>query len=143
MRAYNFVIDVTQDFDDVQYRVRAIDFDQQCYEGKSKLYRSQFFKENLPFVEMCTELINYPTAVQYQQEERALMNKRLRNDSKRVDTLLNCMEDDVISKPEKVDTLRKELAEYYKEPQFLQCQKMGQIVRLSLSIILKKDYIKI
>jgi len=143
MRAYNFVIDITQDFDDVQYRVRAIDFDQQCYEGKMKLYRSQFFKENLPFVEMCTELINYPTAVQYQQEERALMNKRLHNDAKRVDALLNCMESDIISKPEKVDVLRKELADYYKEPEFLQCQKMGEIVRLSLSIILKQDHIKI
>jgi hypothetical protein len=29
MRSYNYVIDITPDFEDVQYRVRAIDFDQQ------------------------------------------------------------------------------------------------------------------
>jgi len=143
MRAYNFVIDITQDFDDIQYRVRAIDFDQQCYEGKLNLYRSQFFKENLPYVKMCTSLINITTAVQYQQEERALMNKRLRNDYNRIDTLLKCMEKDVISKKEKVDTLSAELADYYKESGFLECKNMGAIVRLSLDIILKKDHINL
>ena len=30
MRSYNYVIDITPDFEDEQYRVRAIDFDQQC-----------------------------------------------------------------------------------------------------------------
>lgn len=34
MRSYNFVFDITQDFDDIQFRMRAIDFDQQSYEGK-------------------------------------------------------------------------------------------------------------
>jgi len=139
MRAYNFVIDITQDFDDIQYRVRAIDFDQQCYEGKVNLYLSQFFKENLPYVKMCTSLINITTAEQYQQEERALMNKRLNNDYERIDELLKCMEEDVISKKEKVSTLAAELAEYYKKPLFLKCTNMGNIVRLSLDIILKKN----
>jgi len=139
MRAYNFVIDITQDFDDIQYRVRAIDFDQQCYEGKVNLYLSQFFKENLPYVKMCTSLINITTAEQYQQEERALMNKRLNNDYERIDELLKCMEEDVISKKEKVSTLAAELAVYYKNPLFLKCTNMGNIVRLSLDIILKKN----
>jgi hypothetical protein len=34
MRSYNYVVDITPDFDDVQYRIRAIDFDQQSYEGR-------------------------------------------------------------------------------------------------------------
>ncbi len=34
MRAYNFIIEITQDFDNVQYRLRPIDFDQQNYEGR-------------------------------------------------------------------------------------------------------------
>jgi hypothetical protein len=38
MRAYNYVIDITPDFDDLQYRIRAIDFDQQSYEGRKNLY---------------------------------------------------------------------------------------------------------
>ena len=47
MRSYNFVFDITQDFDDIQFRIRAIDFDQQCYEGRKNIYLPQFFKENL------------------------------------------------------------------------------------------------
>lgn len=30
MRSYNFVVDITPDIEDYQYRLRAIDFDQQC-----------------------------------------------------------------------------------------------------------------
>ena len=50
MRAYNYVVIPTHDFDQVIYKIRAIDFDQQCYEGKLKVYRPQFFKENYPMV---------------------------------------------------------------------------------------------
>ena len=31
------------DFEESQYRVRAIDFDQQCYEGKRTMYLPQYF----------------------------------------------------------------------------------------------------
>ena len=48
MRSYNFVIDTMEDFDDTQYRFRAIDFDQQCYEGKKNLYLPQFFNYSDP-----------------------------------------------------------------------------------------------
>jgi len=141
MRSYNFVIDVTQDFDDVQYRVRAIDFDQQCYEGNLKLYLSQFFKENLRYVKMCTDEINITTAEQYQQEERALMHKRIQSDHERLDELLNLMEQDKISKSEKVKSLRTELAKYYNDNAFLHCESMGAIVRHSLKIVLQKNKI--
>ena len=45
MRAYNYVVIPIHDFDQVIYKIRAIDFDQQCYEGKFSVYRPQFFKE--------------------------------------------------------------------------------------------------
>ena len=51
MQTYNYVVIPTHDFDQVIYKIRAIDFDQQCYEGKFKVYRPQFFKENYPMVE--------------------------------------------------------------------------------------------
>jgi hypothetical protein len=70
MRSYNYVVDITPDFDDVQYRIRAIDFDQQCYEGRMRVYMPQFFKENLPLVKMGMDLINQKTVEQYQNEER-------------------------------------------------------------------------
>jgi len=76
MRAYNYVVQVSPDFDQNQYRVRAIDFDQQCYEGRRSLYRPQFFKNNRPVVELCSELINLETSRQYQREERSLINRR-------------------------------------------------------------------
>lgn len=34
MRSYNFVVDITPDIEDYQYRIRCIDFDQQSYEGE-------------------------------------------------------------------------------------------------------------
>ena len=45
MRSYNYVMVLTHDFDRIQYRIRAIDFDQQSYEGKIKVYIPQFLKE--------------------------------------------------------------------------------------------------
>ena len=76
MRSYNYVVEVTPDFEDEQYRVRAIDFDQQSYEGRKNVYLPQFFKENLPVVKLCTNLLNLETMRQYQQEERTLMARR-------------------------------------------------------------------
>src|SRR5690606_10905238 len=39
MRSYNYVIVPVHDFDQVIYKIRAIDFDQQSFEGKLKVYR--------------------------------------------------------------------------------------------------------
>ena len=55
MRSYNYVIIPIHDFDHVVYRIRAIDFDQQCFEGNFKVYRPQFFKENFPMVKLVKE----------------------------------------------------------------------------------------
>ena len=49
MRSYNYVIVPTHDFDQVQYRIRAIDFDQQSYEGSFKVYMPQFLKRKIIF----------------------------------------------------------------------------------------------
>jgi hypothetical protein len=45
MRSYNFVVVVTPDFESAQVRIRAMDFDQQSYEGRMNFYRPQFFKD--------------------------------------------------------------------------------------------------
>ena len=52
MRAYNYVIIPTHDFDQVVYKIRAIDFDQQSFEGDFKVYRPQLFKENKAVVNL-------------------------------------------------------------------------------------------
>jgi len=138
MRAYNFVIDVTADFDDVQYRFRAIDFDQQCYEGKKTVYLPQYFKENKYFVDVCMKYLNEETVSQYQQEERTLIVKRIKRSPNRTNRLLDAMCNDVLSLPEKVNSLKNELAIHYAQPQFLKCTNMGEIMRRSLDLLSDK-----
>ena len=59
MRAYNYVVIPIHDFDQVIYRIRAIDFDQQSFEGKLSVYRPQFFKENHPLIRVVKEKLNH------------------------------------------------------------------------------------
>jgi len=136
MRAYNYVVEVTPDFEENQYRVRAIDFDQQCYEGRRTLYLPQFFKNNLPVVNLCTELINFETSLQYQREERALIKRRLNFALERVQQLRECMCADKISSMEKMHQLRKELATMHDDFRFMLCNSMGEITFLNITITL-------
>ncbi len=135
MRSYNFIIDMTADFDDTQFRFRAIDFDQQSYEGKKNLYLPQFFKENNPYVELCVKYMNKETILQYQLEERSLISKRMKTARFRLASLLEVMEGDEISQKEKVLQLRDELAEHYKSDLFKKCKNMGHIMKVSLDML--------
>ncbi|GIV33474.1 MAG: hypothetical protein KatS3mg031_1009 [Chitinophagales bacterium] len=136
MRSYNYVVDVTPDFEDEQYRIRPIDFDQQSYEGKKTMYLPQFFKENNPIVKMCMELMTPETYRQYQNEERTLVSHRMKAERTRIRDLLNCMKKDTLSRPEKIAQLRSELARHHKEPSFEKCQTMGEIVEHQLKVML-------
>lgn len=136
MRAYNYVVEVTPDFEQNQYRVRAIDFDQQSYEGRRTLYLPQFFKNNLPVVKLCTELINYETSEQYQREERSLIYRRINFAQHRVNHLRECMCADQISSLEKTYQLRQELATMHRDSRFLQCHSMGELTFLNLTVTL-------
>ena len=139
MRSYNYAVEVTPDFEENQYRVRAIDFDQQSYEGRRSLYLPQFFKNNLPVVKLCTQLINRETARQYQREERALIKRRLKFSINRTQHLKECMCLDQISSEEKTNQLKRELAEMYQDERFLECKTMGEITFLTIAITLKLD----
>jgi len=135
MRSYNFVIDITPDFDNIQYRIRAIDFDQQCYEGSKKMYLPQFFKENLSYVKLCIKRMSKENVRQYQREERALIVSRIRTSRHRLNDLVVVLVKDRISTDEKVQQLRDDLARHYQQPLFLKCKTMGQIVKVSLDIV--------
>lgn len=140
MRSYNFVINIVPDIDDdFQYRIRAIDFDQQSYEGKKNLYLPQFFKENKPFVDIVLQHLDKESIAQYQAEERTMMTFRLVSARYRVKELLDIMHDDDISKPEKINQLRVELADHFHELHFLRCKTMGQIVKTQLKQTLRKS----
>ena len=83
------MIDITPDIEGYQYRIRAIDFDQQSYEGRKNLYLPQFFKENYPFVDLCLKHLNKESIEQYQAEERTLITFRLASSRYRIKELLD------------------------------------------------------
>jgi hypothetical protein len=139
MRSYNFVVNITPDVFNFQYRFRAIDFDQQSYEGRKNLYLPQFFKENKPFVDMVSKHLNKESILQYQAEERTLMAFRLNAAKYRIKELADIMMGETISTPEKITQLKNELATHFNNPQFLKATTMGQIVKLQLKQNLRKS----
>jgi hypothetical protein len=142
MRAYNFVFDITPDFDDFQFRIRAIDFDQQFFEGSMKIYLPQYFKENSPYVQMALTHFNKDVMVQYQQEERALITRRIREERYRLTDLRDILVKDEISTTEKIQQLGHELAAHYDDPVFARCKSMGEIIDRSLKRVLITTHVK-
>lgn len=139
MRSYNFVVDITPDIEDYQYRIRCIDFDQQSYEGRKNFYLPQFFKENNSFVQLCLSHLNNESMAQYQFEERTLITFRLATSRYRIKDLLDIMTSDNISSPAKVEQLKKELADTMHSHSYLRCHSMGQIVKTHLKQTLRKN----
>lgn len=135
MRSYNFVVDITPDFEAKQFRIRAIDFDQQSYEGTKNMYLPQFFKENRELVKLVMKHMNMNTVKQYKLEERNLIATRARSSKYRLSELLGIMKKDVISTDEKIFQLRKELYYHYHQDEFLNCSSMGEIVETSIDIL--------
>ena len=135
MRSYNFVVQLTPDFDDWQVRIRAMDFDQQSYNGRKNFYYPQFFKENASFALFCTKHLRPETAHQYQREEQSLMLQRAQIASERLGLLLHEMALDPIAPPEKIHELREGLAEHYGRADYLRCESMGALIRQNLESI--------
>lgn len=138
MRSYNYVIDITPDFDNEQYRIRAIDFDQQSYEGRKNVYLPQFFKENYNIVNFGIEILDKKTVSQYQYEERILIKRRYESAHKRLEKLLFSMQKDVLSSPEKTSTLKQELGEFH-NVSFDHCKGMGDILSNHLELMLSNQ----
>ncbi len=135
MRAYNFVFVITPDFETAQVRLRAMDFDQQSYNGRKKFYLPQFFKENLPLVNYCNEHLHEQTALQYQREEQTMMTHRADLAKVRLGMLLDEMKSDRLAPDEKVHALREELSAHFQNDRYLKCESMGALVRENLSTI--------
>ncbi|HTB53520.1 MAG TPA: hypothetical protein VK718_12185 [Ferruginibacter sp.] len=138
MRSYNFVVDITPDIEDYQYRIRAIDFDQQSYEGKKNLYLPQFYKENFEFVDIVLKNLSDDVIAQYQTEEHTTMTYRVVASRRRLMALLNIMTKDEISENYKVKILREELNVHFGTTVFTRCKTMGEIVKRQLKEMLQK-----
>ncbi len=135
MRSYNFVVVVTPDFEGAQIRIRAMDFDQQSYEGRMNFYRPQFFKDNQKLALFCTEHLRIETARQYQREEQVLIIQRAAITEERLGVLLEAMSSDELAPAAHIHELRTSLAEYYQRDDYLCCESMGELVRENLRSI--------
>ncbi len=140
MRAYNYVVDITPDIEGSQFRIRAIDFDQQSYEGRKSFYLPQYFKENNPIIFLGMGHMSPRTMTQYQLEERSLIAARIKRSRKRIDQLMRVMVQDTISDDRKVKQLKEELAYHHKTNTFLDCSNMGEIVLNNIQLLLAKDF---
>ena len=139
MRSYNYVVIPTHDFDHIKYKLRAIDFDQQCYEGNFKVYKPHLFKENFKMVELVSNLLGNNSIEQYRKEERAVLAKRIITSKTRLRRLLKCMTTDTVSSEENLKRLRNELYDYTMDMKFKRAKSMGQIVKTALDFV-KRNY---
>jgi len=137
MRSYNYVIVLTHDFDRIEYRIRAIDFDQQSFEGNPKVYKPQFLKENNKLVSMTAKFLADESVEQYKKEERSLLAKRATSEYDRLTELMDCMCKDTLSKPEKIKELKNGLFKLTADINFKKSKTMGDVVRSALKFVVR------
>ena len=142
MRSYNYVIIPTHDFDQVVYRIRPIDFDQQCYEGNLKIYFPQYFKENFRMVKLVIDKLKPNSVEQYRKEVRSSIAKQILTHNERYQHLIEVMKNDYIAPPENVIKLRTSLQKFTKDIKFRDCQSMGEILETGMNFVVK-NYKKI
>ena len=137
MRSYNYVIIPTHDFDQVVYKIRAIDFDQQSFEGNLKVYRPQFFKENKQVMNLVKDKLDSKSVDQYKIEERSIIAKRILSSENRTKEILKCMMSDNISTKENINILSKQVFSLTRDKNFNNVINMGEILRGSFNYVLK------
>lgn len=137
MHANNFVVEVIPDFDETHYRIRALDFDQQSYEGRRAIYMPQFFKQNNPIIKLGLKHMEPTLELQYRKEERSLIATRIKSAGINLNALINAMVRDDIAPKENVENLKKDLAHLYGDDEFLACKNMGEVVKTSLKMVFK------
>jgi hypothetical protein len=140
MRSYNYVVAVTPDIEGAQFRLRAIDFDQQSYEGRKNFYLPQYFRENNPIIFLGIEHMEAETVKQYQLEERSLIAARAKVEWARLSELMAIMRGDQLSEADKVAKLRAELAAHHENDVFLQCRTMGEIIDANITLLMQKEF---
>ncbi|TAG08363.1 MAG: hypothetical protein EAZ42_10975 [Verrucomicrobia bacterium] len=136
MRSVNYVIEVTPDFEEVQYRVRAIDFDQQSYEGNGNVYLAFRFRSNREVTRLAFEVLNRKSIDQYVAEEHSQMARRAKVESGRLRALLGIMRRDDIAPLAHVQTLARELDRMHGTRIFGDCHSMGELTALHISELL-------
>ena len=135
MRAYNFVIIPIYDFDQRIFKIRAIDFDQQSYEGSFKLYKPHLFKENFKFSELVQNKLKPKSITQYQIEERSILVKRLVDTKARLESLIEAMKSTKLAPDEHIAQLQEEIYQMTLDVNFRNASSMGEIVQAALNFM--------
>jgi hypothetical protein len=136
MRSINYVVDITPDFEEVQYRVRPIDFDQQSYEGPGRTYLAYHFDSNRDVTRLAFGELNRRTIEQYVEEERSQMARRARVESTRLKALLGMMRREELAPRDHVMRLAKDLAKYHRTDVFRDCETMGELTATHITHML-------
>ena len=142
MRSVNYVVDVTPDFEEVQYRVRPIDFDQQSYQEHAKIYMAYRFTSNRDVTRLSFREMNRKTIAQYAEEERTQMARRAKAEKRRLQALLASMAREDLSPSEHVLTLRDELARIHDTNRFDACETMGALTKAHIEYMLYDPHFK-
>ncbi|MBT3543172.1 hypothetical protein N9555_01790 [Flavobacteriaceae bacterium] len=137
MRAYNYVVVPTHDFDQVVYKIRPIDFDQQSFEGRLSVYRPQFFKENGPIMDLVRTKLTHDSINQYKIEERSIVARRIISSGNRLNKLVKTMQLELLTLPENLERLRNEIYKFTNDKAFLQSKTMGDIMKASFEYVRK------
>ena len=136
MRSYNFVV-VKNNAAQKPFTIKAIDFDQQCYEGKLNLYLPQFYKENFRYVQLAKALLTDTAIDKIRMKERKELAGLFIKNKQQLSALLQVMEKEEISEHYKVVSLRKELNQYHHTHAFSHCKTMGSLVQQQLEQVLR------
>jgi hypothetical protein len=136
MRSVNYVVDITPDFEEVQYRVRPIDFDQQSYQGRGKTYLAYRFDSNRPVTRLAFRSLDRTSIDQYVAEEHAQMAQRAKVEASRLKALLGVMQRDDIAPREHVRQLARDLAKYHHTDIFRDCETMGALTAAHITHML-------
>lgn len=141
MRSYNFVIIPIHDFDQRVFKIRGIDFDQQCYEGSFNLYKPHLFEDNRKFSQLVLEKLNATAIEQYQNEERSILVKRMLDSETRLKDLLYAMKSTKLAPFEQIEQLKQEIYNYTFDINFRKAKSMGEIVEAALTFV-RRNYQK-
>jgi hypothetical protein len=136
MRSYNFVVKKYQGADNEAYRIKAIDFDQQCYEGRMNLYLPQFYKENYQYVQLVKRYLADEVVEEIRVSERKAMAALAVKKRRRLFELLQVMSHEELSENYKILTLKKELGTALHTHRYSRCKTMGAIVKQQLKQML-------
>jgi len=137
MRSYNYVVIPIYDFDQRIFKIRAIDFDQQSYEGSFKLYKPHLFKENYKFSDLVQKKLKAKSVIQYQIEERSVIVKRLVDTKTRLRRLVEAMKSTRLAPLEHIQQLRTEIYDMTHDVNFKNAKSMGEIVQSALNFMIR------